>query len=322
LSVAETVAFKYRAFLSYSHRDTRWAKWLHGALEGYRIDKELVGRSTAQGPIPKALRPIFRDREDFSAGHSLTQQTLAALEASQFLIVICSPNAAQSQYVNEEIRRFKAMGRADRVIPVIVDGEPANPERECFPAALRFKLGPDGAPTDEREEPLAAGLGALQELPRGDECRARPLGGGAGAREDVAGDDRPPQLAALGMEPRAEHCHERVRAGGEQELELIALGEARGREAPSRIRGLQLIAQRAEEGGGPGVRAGVDDVAEQHRGGDQGCHPCEPTRCPDSRLRLITRDVAVSAYERGCQTADTLILGPRRPTIPPWTSAT
>jgi hypothetical protein len=37
------------------------------------------------------LRPIFRDREDFAAGPSLSEQTLAALEASQFLIVICSP---------------------------------------------------------------------------------------------------------------------------------------------------------------------------------------------------------------------------------------
>jgi hypothetical protein len=37
------------------------------------------------------LRPTFRDREDFAAGPSLSEQTLAALEASQFLIVICSP---------------------------------------------------------------------------------------------------------------------------------------------------------------------------------------------------------------------------------------
>jgi hypothetical protein len=58
--------FKYRAFLSYSHRDTAWAKWLHRALETYRIDKDLVGRETAHGPVPKTLRPIFRDREDFS----------------------------------------------------------------------------------------------------------------------------------------------------------------------------------------------------------------------------------------------------------------
>ena len=45
--MAETVPFKYRAFLSYSHRDTAWAKWLHARLEGFRIDKDLVGRRNA-----------------------------------------------------------------------------------------------------------------------------------------------------------------------------------------------------------------------------------------------------------------------------------
>ncbi|MFZ0210680.1 MAG: toll/interleukin-1 receptor domain-containing protein [Roseiarcus sp.] len=97
-------------------------------------------------------------------GHSLVDQTVKALEASQFLIVICSPNAARSKYVDEEIRRFKALGRAARVIPVIVDGEPGDPQRECFPPAVRFKVGPDAELTSEREEPLAAD--------------ARPLGDG------------------------------------------------------------------------------------------------------------------------------------------------
>src|SRR6266568_1366211 len=95
-SLAETYPFKYRAFLSYSHRDTSWGKWLHRALENYRIDKDMVGRKTAAGVVPATLRPIFRDREDFSAGHSLTDQTNGALEASQFLVVLCSPNAARS----------------------------------------------------------------------------------------------------------------------------------------------------------------------------------------------------------------------------------
>ena len=147
---------KYRAFLSYSHRDAASAKWLHRALEAYRIDKDLVGRETAHGLVPKTLRPIFRDREDFPAGYSLTGQTLAALQASEFLIVLCSPNAAQSEYVNEEIRCFKALGRATRVINVIVAGEPGDPERECFPPAVRFKVGADGAITEEREQPIAA----------------------------------------------------------------------------------------------------------------------------------------------------------------------
>jgi hypothetical protein len=152
----EMPTLKYRAFLSYSHHDTAWAKWLHRALEAYRIDKDLVGRETAHGLVPKTLRPIFRDREDFPAGYSLTGQTLAALQASEFLIVLCSPNAAQSEYVNEEIRCFKALGRAARVINVIVGGEPGDPERECFPPAVRFKVGADGAITEEREQPIAA----------------------------------------------------------------------------------------------------------------------------------------------------------------------
>lgn len=154
--MAHQTAIRYRAFLSYSHRDRAWCQWLHGALERYRIDKDLIGRATPAGPVPKTLRPIFRDREDFSAGHSLTEQTEAALEGSQFLVAICSPNAAQSAYVNEEIRRFKALGRGECIIPLIVDGEPGDPARECFPAALRFKLGPDGALTNEHEEPIAA----------------------------------------------------------------------------------------------------------------------------------------------------------------------
>ena len=150
------IPLKYRAFLSYSHRDMSWGKWLQSTLEKYRIDNDLVGRETLTGPVPKSLRPIFRDRDDFSAAHSLTEQTLAALEASQFLIVVCSSNAAKSKYVNEEIRRFKSMGRAERVIAVIVDGEPGDPMRECFPPALCFKVGRDGQIGAQREEPIAA----------------------------------------------------------------------------------------------------------------------------------------------------------------------
>jgi hypothetical protein len=47
--MAEPVALKYRAFISYSHADTAWAKWLHCALESFTLDKDLVGRETAAG---------------------------------------------------------------------------------------------------------------------------------------------------------------------------------------------------------------------------------------------------------------------------------
>jgi hypothetical protein len=106
--------------------------------------------------VPKSLRPIFRDRDDFTAGHSLTEQTLAALDASSALTVLASPTSAKSRHVNEEIRLFKSR-HADRpVIPVILDGAPGHPEKECFAPSLRFDLAADGTVTATPVEVLAA----------------------------------------------------------------------------------------------------------------------------------------------------------------------
>lgn len=80
--MAEPATYQYRAFISYSHADTSWAKWLHRALEGFRIDKDLVGRETAAGTVPKTLRPVFRDRDDFTAGHSSSSARRLPLEAT------------------------------------------------------------------------------------------------------------------------------------------------------------------------------------------------------------------------------------------------
>jgi len=153
--VAEYTALKYRAFLSCTQNDQPWGRWLQNTLEKHRIDSDLVGRWTPAGRIPRTLRPIFRDSTDLSIGRPLTEQTLSALQAARFLIVLCSPEAAISPRINEEIRCFNAMGRADRVIPVIIDGDPGHRERECLPSMLRFKLGLDRRPTNERGEPIA-----------------------------------------------------------------------------------------------------------------------------------------------------------------------
>lgn len=138
------VELKYRAFLSYAHADMARGKLLHRQLEAFRIAKDLAGRETPRGPVPKTLRPIFRDREDFTGGHTLTDATVAALDASAALIVLCSPVAATRPAVNEEVRLFRHRHPDRLVIPVILDGiYPDN-----FPPALRFEIGPDGTVTD------------------------------------------------------------------------------------------------------------------------------------------------------------------------------
>src|ERR1700754_116879 len=140
------VHIKYPAFLSYAHADVSWARWLHGQLEGFRIDQDLVGRQTARGVVPKTLRPIFRDREDFSGGDSLTDATVAAIDQSAALIVLCSTASATRPEGNEEVRPFRWRHPDRPVIPVIIDGI----FPDIFPQALRFEIAADGSITDRQ----------------------------------------------------------------------------------------------------------------------------------------------------------------------------
>ncbi len=154
----EPAELRYRAFVSYSHADTKWALWLVRMLETWRIPKRLVGRETSMGPVPPRLAPIFRDRDELAASAELGDHIQAALEDSASLVVICSPSAARSRWVNEEILTFKRLGRAGRIFALIVDGNPdaGDGPDQCFPPALRHRLGADGELTDEIVEPAAA----------------------------------------------------------------------------------------------------------------------------------------------------------------------
>lgn len=150
------------AFLSYSHRDAQWGSWLHKSLESYKPPKQLVGKVTARGPVPKRVAPVFRDREELASATDLGSLLREALRLSACQIVICSPSSARSKWVNEEILAFKRLGREDRIFCLIVDGEPyasgmrGREDEECFPPALRYKLGPDGELSSEPTEPIAA----------------------------------------------------------------------------------------------------------------------------------------------------------------------
>ena len=116
--------FKYKAFISYSHQDKKWGDWLHKSLETYSIPKGLIGRKTSQGEVPKRLFPVFRDREELPTATELGMVIDNALKSSSHLVVICSPRSAKSQWVNEEIKQFKRLGKSDRILCLIVDGEP------------------------------------------------------------------------------------------------------------------------------------------------------------------------------------------------------
>lgn len=132
---------KYYAFISYSHQDEEWAKWLQHEFEHYHLPTTLNGLPN----LPEKFRPIFRDVDELSGGE-LKPQISYALMSSANLVILCSPNSAKSKYVNDEILEFIEIGKQNgvnnisNIFPFIIEGIPHSkekPEYECFPEALK-----------------------------------------------------------------------------------------------------------------------------------------------------------------------------------------
>lgn len=144
-----TDQYRFKAFISYRHvdPDRKWARWLHAALETYRVPKAIVRERN----VAQRLGRVFRDEEELSASASLSESIERALVDSQYLIVVCSPRAPVSKWVNQEITRFRELGRQERILSLLIEGEP----QDSFPPALR-EIRRSGAAQLQENEPLAA----------------------------------------------------------------------------------------------------------------------------------------------------------------------
>ncbi|MEI0447032.1 toll/interleukin-1 receptor domain-containing protein [Brachyspira intermedia] len=115
------VIYNYDVFISYRHleEDKKWAKWLLESLETWRVPKELVKKG-----FPTRIGRVFRDEEELPSSSDLNKSIEEALIHSKYLVVICSKNTPESVWVEREIKIFKELGRFDRIIGLLIDGEP------------------------------------------------------------------------------------------------------------------------------------------------------------------------------------------------------
>ncbi|MGA9993897.1 MAG: toll/interleukin-1 receptor domain-containing protein [Pyrinomonadaceae bacterium] len=164
--------FIYDAFISYSgfrkmgaasHVDEKIAERLHRSLESYRIPRALLKKSPGDARTSRRLKKIFRDRDEVRVSSNLNESLTEALRRSRFLIVICSPLARQSRWINQEIAIFRRLGRGGQILPLLIEGEPA----EAIPDEL-FKMPPEkrastqtsGTPEEWLAQPLATDIRA------------------------------------------------------------------------------------------------------------------------------------------------------------------
>jgi hypothetical protein len=174
--------------------DAAWCEWLYFTLNGFPVPEALDTHATTHGfPLPRALT-VFPDPEEPEHAGGYPR----ALQSARYLIVICSPRSARCAEMETHIRAFKAGGGEERIIALVVEGEPdlrqphEIPTREWLPPWLRWRLGEDGsfAPADSAEpfvvdarpdrasldEVMAALLAALLDVPAGQfDCLTLPV---------------------------------------------------------------------------------------------------------------------------------------------------
>ena len=124
------IQFKYYAFISYNSRDVKWGKRLQRKLEHYRMPATLCSE---RGWNRTPIKPVFFAPMDIQPG-GLTAELQERLKYSRNLIVICSPNSAQSKWVGDEIEFFHSLGRTDNIHFFIIEGKPNSGDvaTECF----------------------------------------------------------------------------------------------------------------------------------------------------------------------------------------------
>jgi hypothetical protein len=138
---------RYWAFISYSRADSAWAKRVQRRLEKLVIPQSARAQAAEQGPNARSLKPVFLDEDELAASSDLGAGIREAIEQAAYLVVICSPRSARSKWVDAEIRHAMEQGRVDRILLLLVEGEPRA-----------------AGPGDETES-LAAFAPALAELP-------------------------------------------------------------------------------------------------------------------------------------------------------------
>jgi WD40 repeat protein len=104
---------RYDAFLSYSHAgDADLAASIQSSLQ----------RFARPWYKTYALR-VFRDKTGLSANPALWNSIVQALEQSEYLLLLASPHAASSPWVNQEVSWFLSNRTPDRILIVITGGQ-------------------------------------------------------------------------------------------------------------------------------------------------------------------------------------------------------
>ena len=212
---AQEQSFLYDAFISYDHDDRPVA---HGIQRGLHRIGRRMGRL-------HALR-VFRDSTDLSASPDLWGKVTEAMDRSRYMIVVLSPHAVASAWVNKEVAYWLEYRGPDQLLFVVAGGQlPGMRTRQGLTRTTpmrRYRCSP--SPVFWRP---SRSTSTSATMPRGIPRRSVPGEGHRPGRPDSRqtqirtgqrGSARatpiPPAAPFRHRRPRAADCHRRRRSSG------------------------------------------------------------------------------------------------------------
>lgn len=160
------------AAVSFLFEDACWCDWLYRGFDGARVPRTLQGKPSRDGlPYPERLS-ISPDPTDATQLENYAE----TLQGSHHLIIVVSPASGRADLIHEHMRMFKANGGEERVIALVVKGEPASPaaepgnesDREWLPKWLGWRFENNAFSPAGRDEPTVVdarlGISSLAEV--------------------------------------------------------------------------------------------------------------------------------------------------------------
>ncbi len=158
--------------VSFAGDDVAWGDWLYREFDGERFPRSLLGRPSRDGmPYPERISVV----PDPSDAHSPAELS-ALIQNAQHLILVISPSSGRDPLIGEHMRLFKAAGGEQRIIALVVNGEPASPaaksgseaDRAWLPKWLVWRFEGNRLQTAGLEEPVVVdarlGVSSLAEV--------------------------------------------------------------------------------------------------------------------------------------------------------------
>lgn len=130
--------FTYQAFISYSHSaDGKFAPALQAGLQQFARPWLRL----------RAIR-VFRDQTGLAVTPDLWRAIATAMDAAEYFVLLASPQAAQSYWVDQEVQHWLSQPRAHRLLIVVTDGNlqwdaaagaPDESRTDVLPPSLRHR---------------------------------------------------------------------------------------------------------------------------------------------------------------------------------------